>query len=39
MATWADLRDDMRTRNRDEARQLPVILADAGFRIVRQRSG
>jgi hypothetical protein len=39
MATWSDLRDDMRTRNRDEARQLPVILADAGFRIVRQRSG
>jgi hypothetical protein len=39
VATWAELGDDMRTRNRDEARQLPVILADAGFRIVRQRGG
>lgn len=39
VARWADLGDDMRTRNRDEARQLAVILADAGFRIVRQRGG
>ena len=37
MSTWAALRDDLKTRNLDEIRQLPAILADAGFRIVRLR--
>ena len=38
MAAWPALRDEMRTRNLDEIRQLPAILADAGFRIVRLRT-
>ncbi|GAA1859773.1 RyR domain-containing protein [Asanoa iriomotensis] len=38
MAAWPALRDEMRTRNLDEIRQLPAILADAGFRIVRLRA-
>jgi hypothetical protein len=38
MAPWPALRDEMRDRNRDEIRQLPAILADAGFRIVRLRA-
>ncbi|GIF72322.1 RyR domain-containing protein [Asanoa siamensis] len=38
MAAWPALRDEMRNRNLDEIRQLPAILADAGFRIVRLRA-
>ena len=38
MAAWPALREEMRTRNLDEIRQLPAILADAGFRIVRLRT-
>lgn len=33
--SWETLREDMRERNHDAVRELPVILADAGFRIVR----
>jgi len=32
---WAELPDDTRQRNYDAIRELPAILADAGFRIVR----
>ncbi|MFD0823039.1 hypothetical protein ACFQ0D_33010 [Micromonospora zhanjiangensis] len=32
---WDHLHDDMRERNHDAIRELPAILADAGFRIVR----
>jgi voltage-gated potassium channel Kch len=32
---WDRLRPDMRERNHDAVRELPTILADAGFRIVR----
>jgi hypothetical protein len=32
---WDSLHDDMRERNHDAIRELPAILADAGFRIVR----
>ena len=35
LSTWESLREDMRARNHDAVRELPVILADAGFRIVR----
>jgi len=35
MQDWDALRDDMRERNHEAVRELPVILADAGFRIVR----
>ncbi|MFB9239122.1 RyR domain-containing protein [Plantactinospora siamensis] len=35
---WKDLSDDMRERNYSEIRELPEILADAGFRIVRVRA-
>ncbi|HEV7710610.1 MAG TPA: RyR domain-containing protein [Asanoa sp.] len=38
MAAWPALHDEMRNRNLDEIRQLPAILADAGFRIVRLRT-
>lgn len=34
---WETLRADMRERNHDAIRDLPAILADAGFRIVRVR--
>jgi hypothetical protein len=36
---WQDLSDDLRVRNHDLIRDLPAILADAGFRIVRVRRG
>jgi hypothetical protein len=36
---WADLPDSMRTVNADAIRELPAMLADAGFRIVRIREG
>lgn len=35
LSPWEDLREDLRERNHDAVRELPVILADAGFRIVR----
>lgn len=37
LLTWDDLSEDMRERNQDAIRELPAILADAGFRIVRVR--
>lgn len=37
LAKWDALSDDMRERNQDAIRELPAILADAGFRIVRVR--
>ena len=35
LRAWSDLPEDMRQRNYDAIRELPAILADAGFRIVR----
>jgi len=35
MLSWERLREDMRERNHEAVRELPGILADAGFRIVR----
>ncbi|AVT32161.1 hypothetical protein C6361_24890 [Plantactinospora sp. BC1] len=35
LSPWEDLREDLRERNHEAVRELPVILADAGFRIVR----
>ncbi|GAB2959063.1 hypothetical protein GCM10027280_54780 [Micromonospora polyrhachis] len=37
LSTWESLDEDMRERNHDAIRELPAILADAGFRIVRVR--
>ncbi|MDG4831870.1 RyR domain-containing protein [Solwaraspora sp. WMMD1047] len=37
LSRWESLREDMRVRNHDAIRELPVQLADAGFRIVRVR--
>jgi hypothetical protein len=39
LSAWDSLREDMRERNHDAIRELPAILADAGFRIVRVRRG
>ncbi|BCB79689.1 hypothetical protein Pflav_060990 [Phytohabitans flavus] len=36
---WDDLPDSMRTVNSDAIRELPGMLADYGFRIVRMREG
>lgn len=36
---WADLPDSIRTVNSDAIRELPAMLADSGFRIVRMREG
>lgn len=36
---WADLPDSIRTVNADAIRELPAMLADSGFRIVRMREG
>lgn len=35
--TWENLPEHLRTRNTDAIRELPTLLADAGFRIVRMR--
>jgi hypothetical protein len=37
--SWADLPDSIRTVNSDAIRELPAMLADSGFRIVRMREG
>jgi hypothetical protein len=37
--SWADLPDSLRTVNSDAIRELPAMLADSGFRIVRMREG
>lgn len=37
LLTWDDLSEEMRERNQELIRELPAILADAGFRIVRVR--
>ncbi|GAB3154302.1 hypothetical protein GCM10027290_48550 [Micromonospora sonneratiae] len=37
LRTWDSLQEDMRERNHDAIRELPAILADAGFRIIRVR--
>ncbi|MFK3982348.1 RyR domain-containing protein [Micromonospora sp. NPDC050397] len=37
MTPWETLGAEMRARNHDAIREMPVILADAGFRIVRVR--
>jgi hypothetical protein len=37
LAAWETLGAEMRERNHDAIRELPTILADAGFRIVRVR--
>jgi hypothetical protein len=34
--SWGELPEQLRQRNRDAIRQLPAILADCGFRIVRK---
>ncbi|MFC0527889.1 NAD-binding protein [Phytohabitans kaempferiae] len=36
---WADLPDNIRAVNADAIRELPSMLADSGFRIVRMRKG
>lgn len=38
LSTWEGLGADMRERNHDAMRELPSMLADAGFRIVRVRA-
>ncbi|MBO4208167.1 RyR domain-containing protein [Micromonospora echinofusca] len=38
LRTWEDLHEEMRERNHDAMRELPAILAEAGFRIVRVRA-
>ncbi|MEV1286270.1 RyR domain-containing protein [Micromonospora sp. NPDC049679] len=38
LSPWESLRDDMRERNHEAIRELPTLLADAGFRIVRVRA-
>jgi hypothetical protein len=35
LRAWSDLSEDIRQKNYDAIRELPTILADAGFRIVR----
>ena len=37
LAAWETLGTEMRERNHDAIREMPTILADAGFRIVRVR--
>jgi hypothetical protein len=39
LGAWENLGAEMRERNHDAIRELPAILADAGFRIVRVRHG